>query len=201
MEAAFTHIYAANVWGGGSGGGSDVAYCAPLAAFLGAYLRDAGAARLVDLGCGDLRWMPAVVAAAGVAYTGVDCVPALLERHRAAHPGFAFVHADVAGTPPGALPDGDVYFVKDVLQHWPSATVDAWLRAFFAARPAAHLLVCNCSAGQRSAHRDIDAPGGAAPLHGDFPPLAAFGPVELLSWQTKTLYRLRPPAAAAAPAL
>jgi hypothetical protein len=195
MDAVFTDVYARGVWGVGSGGGSTPEHCAPLRDFLIDYLRSAGAASLVDLGCGDMQWMPAVVRATGVSYTGVDCVAPLLERHRAtygAEPAFSFVHADVAGAPPGTLPTGDVYFTKDVLQHWPTETIEAWLRAFFDARPDAHLLVANCSHDAQPARPRIVA-GEAAALRGEYAPLSYFRPEALLRWQTKTLYRLHPP--------
>jgi len=193
MERVFTSIYKQRAWGdrgGGSGPGSDAAFCAPLADFLTAHLRERGARSLVDLGCGAMTWMPAVVAGAGVDYTGVDCVKSVVDAAAARLPHLRFVHADFMGADVAALPRGDVVFVKDVLQHHTSEAVDAWLRAFFAARPDAHLLVANC-AYQRGAR--VLAPGGFVPLDGGQLPLAAFAPREVFAWETKRVYALSPP--------
>lgn len=194
MEEAFSEIYAHDAWGGGSGPGSRPEACAPLVQFLQSYFAAHQVRSMVDLGCGDVQWVSALVrprnrGSAGVAYTGVDCVKALEPKLRAK--GLAFHHADVAHADPATLPQGDVYLMKDVLQHWPSAKVEAWLRRFFRARPTAHLLVANCC-DQR--HDDRELPiGGFVPLGAKCMPLALFAPQELFAWSTKALVRLSPP--------
>lgn len=191
MDASqiFQRIYDEDRWAGGSGPGSDVEFCRPLVAWLSAYVQETGVRSLVDFGCGDLRWMPEVVAATGVRYTGLDVVPSLIERHRAAHPGLAFAALNVATASPDEIPVADLYWAKDVLQHWPTGDIEAFLDRFFAARPRARLVVCNC-AGQTSHHRRLDAVWRFAPLAGDRRPLAAYSPELLFAWGGKHVYRL-----------
>lgn len=189
MEKVYSDIYARDRWGGGSGPGSAPLYCAPLADFLSEWLNLEGARSLCDLGCGDLQWMPSVVERTGVRYVGVDCVPDLIERHtreRAGDERYEFRYADVSQMT--SYPDADVYFIKDVLQHWPTATVADWLQRFFAACPDARLLVVNCT-GQ-PAHRSLQN-GGFSPLDGDKPPFADYEGKPLFAWATKRMYELR----------
>lgn len=189
-RAVFEAIYAGDRWGGGSGPGSTPAFCAPLVDWLADYIARERVKWLVDLGCGDFQWMPAVIAATGVGYAGLDVVEELLAGHRSRHPGLRFLAADVATAPADELPEGDLYWAKDVLQHWSSEQVETWLARFFAARPAAHLVVCNCS-GQRGRRR-LDSRWRFAPLSASQPPLAAWRPEVLFEWGGKEVVRLRP---------
>jgi trans-aconitate methyltransferase len=187
----FGAIYAGDRWTGGSGPGSRPDFCRPLVRWLSRYIRDNGIRSVVDLGCGDFQWMPQVISATGVSYTGLDVYEPLVTSHRAAWPDHRFEVFDVCLAGPAAIPAGDLYWAKDVLQHWPSDTIAGFLDRFFAARPAAHLVVCNCS-GQASDVRVLDDRWHFAPLDGHRPPLAAFSPERLFRWGGKDVYRLSP---------
>jgi hypothetical protein len=182
----FSKIYKEDRWHGGSGPGSDPDFCRPLVEWLSEYIRSAGVKTLVDLGCGDFRWMPEVIAATGISYTGLDVVP--LESHRPG-PGVGFRHLDVSTADPSTLPDADLYWAKDVLQHWPTSSITGWLDRFFDHRPDAHLVVANC-AGQRDHARRLDDRWHFAPLEGNRKPLALFRPQLLFVWSGKHVYRL-----------
>lgn len=195
MRETFEEIYAKDAWAGGSGPGSDAGFCRPLVSFLAPYLRDHRVRSLVDLGCGDMRWMPHLVAAAGLErYVGLEVVPALVARHRIAFDPavFTFHELDVSAADPAWLPEGDCYWAKDVLQHWPDDAIVRFLDSFFAARPGARLLVANCS-HQRQGPRRLDDRHRFAPLHGDHDPLRRFSPETLFDWGGKIVYRLRGP--------
>lgn len=182
----FSSIYAEDRWNGGSGPGSRLAFCRPVAAFLARYIRQHRIRSLVDIGCGDLQWMPGVIAETGIRYTGLDVVPELVARHRAAWPAHRFEVLDAAA---GRLPDGDLYWSKDVLQHWTTETIVEFLDGFFAARPGAPILVANC-AGQTADDRVLDDRWHFAPLSGGRPPLAWFSPELLFAWGGKHVYAL-----------
>lgn len=186
----FERIYQADAWNGGSGPGSRPAFCRPLARWLRGYLAAERIGSLVDLGCGDLQWMPEALAGTGVAYTGVDVVESLLEVHRRRLPAWTFVRLDVAAADPADLPEADLYFAKDVLQHWPSRSISTWLGRFFRARPAARLVVVNCS-GQAGPRR-LDSRYHFAPLSPTRSPLAAHRPDVLFEWRGKAVVRLHP---------
>lgn len=194
MKDIFTDIYARNAWHGGSGPGSDPAFCAPLIAFLRNYLREHHVSILCDLGCGDLQWVPALIADTQTRYIGVDCVESLLAAHRKRYPAprYTFYCADVSTMPIIEIPAADAYFIKDVLQHWPSENIYQFLSEFFCANPAAHLLTVNCD-HQTSDTRELDAQYHFAPLNGAHTPLKQFRPETLFTWGGKTLYRLRGP--------
>jgi hypothetical protein len=189
--AVFASIYEDDRWNGGSGPGSRLRFCRPLVRWLRGYLAEHRIRSLVDLGCGDLQWMPAALADLDVTYTGLDVVESVLDRHRQHLPAnrWAFELVDVATAPIEAIPTADLYWAKDVLQHWPSASITAWLRRFFRARPKAHLVVCNCH-GQTASDRQLDAVWHFAPLDPSRPPLAEFHEATLFSWGGKTVVRL-----------
>jgi hypothetical protein len=190
MDAAsvFSRIYQEDRWSGGSGPGSRPDFCRPVAAFLEGFIRERRIRSLVDIGCGDLQWMPEVVRRTGVTYTGLDVVPALIERHRAAWPAHRFELLDATAGFAG-WPEADLYWAKDVLQHWPDETIEAFLDGFFAARPGARLLVANCT-GQGPGDRRLDDQWHFAPLDGDRRPLAQFSPRLVFAWVGKHVYAL-----------
>jgi hypothetical protein len=194
MKEVFTDIYARNAWNGGSGPGSDPTFCRPLVAFLETYVRVHNIGSLCDLGCGDLQWIPEVIENTGIRYIGVDCVTGLLAEHRKTYaaPRYTFYDGDVSTMPILEFPLASVYFIKDVLQHWPSENIRQFLGEFFCARPDAHFLTVNCN-HQTSDMRTLDAQYHFAPLNGIYEPLKRFQPEKLLDWGGKTLYRLRGP--------
>lgn len=189
MEKTFSTIYDKDVWGG-SGPGSSPEYCAPFADFLSKYISDSGVKSFCDLGCGDLRWMPGVVAKTGVSYIGVDCVRALIDKHSSWYvddPRYSFWHLDLSQA--DAFPDADMYMIKDVLQHWPSDAVAVWLNKFFSAKPDARLLVVNC--GGQTVARDLSV-GGWAPLDPDKYPMWNTDAKRVFTWASKNVYEVRP---------
>ena len=122
-EEVFTDIYLNNRWGGNagelcSGGGSHDdniadAYCALIAGHAAEF--GFGSAAFVDLGCGDMRIGRRLIPLCG-SYTGVDVVKMLVQRHQdeLASDSVGFHHLDITEDD---LPDGDVCFVRQVLQH------------------------------------------------------------------------------------
>jgi hypothetical protein len=122
-EEVFTDIYASNRWGGRSGtfnsgdGSHQIAVVAPYVARLTAELRDIGAESMtvIDLGCGDYSVGRQLSPACG-RYIGVDIVKALVAHDQATFGDYkvSFRHANIVEDP---LPEGDVCFVRQVLQH------------------------------------------------------------------------------------
>lgn len=191
MDASqiFSEIYNQNRWNGGSGPGSDVGFCRPLVAWLVRFVQENGIRSVVDFGCGDFRWMPEVLDATGVHYLGFDVVQSLIRQHRANYPRWSFETLDVGTAHPSAVPAADLYWAKDVLQHWSNEQIETFLDRFFTARPSANLVVCNCT-GQQSDRRRLDDCYRFAPLDGTRRPLAAYRPQLLYVWGGKHVYRL-----------
>lgn len=165
--ALFGEIYAVNGWLGGSGVGSFPEATAVYRRVLQQAV-DAGDVRsVVDAGCGD--WQIArLLDWSGVTYLGVDVVPELIERNRAAYgtEGIRFQALDMSKAP---LPRADLLVCKDVLQHLPSAWVSAFLA--HAAGRYRYLLITN----------DVVGPG--------CPPEALNSDIGLGLWRTLDLAR------------
>ena len=123
VNEVFEQIYAAKVWGKGSGEGSDIAYCGRYAEVLVKIIQDFRVGSVLDLGCGDwqhgfsrhINW-------AGVNYLGIDVVAAVVERNQKEFGSehIRFQHGNILDCePPGA----DLILIKDVIQHWSNASV------------------------------------------------------------------------------
>jgi hypothetical protein len=122
-EQVFTAIYSHNRWGGAPGtfcsgdGSHESSIVAPYVAKVTAELEqmDARAMTVVDLGCGDYSVGKQLSPSCG-RYIGVDIVKALVAHNQAAFgsPKVSFQHANMVED---MLPDGDICFVRQVLQH------------------------------------------------------------------------------------
>ena len=180
----FAQIYKKDVWTKGSGPGSTVAFCAPLVDFLVKYVEQNKVKSFCDLGCGDLQWVPGFLARVpDLQYFGVDCVPSLMKKEIHG----TLINKDFSSCAPSELPDADLYFVKDVLQHWPSDMIDGWLKAFFKVRPRARLLTINDS--EQGRERIVQV-GGWGGLDGERLPLSGYDAQELFAWGGKKSYVL-----------
>jgi SAM-dependent methyltransferase len=116
----FEDIYRNRRWGGEgtspySGYGSDDEVTEPFIQFVRQYLRANGIRTVVDLGCGDFR-VGAKISEKVEGYTGVDVAPTVVRRNQHQFGGdrVKFVTLDITED---ALPDGDLYIVRQVLQH------------------------------------------------------------------------------------
>lgn len=128
-EAVFTDIYAQNRWGGAPGefnsglGTTDTPTVWPYVSMIAAQAAGEGflGLRFVDLGCGDFtvgKWLVPLCSQ----YVGVDVVGPLIERNQNVfgNEHVQFVRRDIVAD---ELPDGDVCFVRQVLQHLSNAQI------------------------------------------------------------------------------
>jgi hypothetical protein len=122
-EDIFTDIYSTNRWGGRPGtffsglGSRDNAIVSPYVTSVTAALKQIGAASMtaVDLGCGDYAVGRNLSPACG-RYIGVDIVRSLVAHNQATFGGHnvSFQYANIVED---LLPEGDICFVRQVLQH------------------------------------------------------------------------------------
>jgi hypothetical protein len=121
-EDVFTEIYANNLWGGDKGtycsgpGSRDSWIVGPYVECMGRELRQLGGAiTAVDLGCGDYA-IGSQLAPSCDRYIGVDVVQDLVAHNNRefANDSISFRHLDIVED---ELPDADVCFVRQVLQH------------------------------------------------------------------------------------
>jgi hypothetical protein len=113
--SVFEYIYRANVWNGvesRSGPGSGDAATRTMRRELLALIRELNPATIVDAACGDSYWMPDLEG-----YTGVDIVPAAIDRALALHPTRRYLVGDVREE----LPDAELVLFRDAMQHMPLA--------------------------------------------------------------------------------
>jgi hypothetical protein len=118
LAARFDRIHATNLWGAvtsRAGLGSEAGATLSLATALPRLLQRLGVVALLDAPCGDTRWLPPI---AGIAYTGVDIVPALIDAARAG--GGDYRLADITRDP---LPLADTILCRDCLVHLSFANI------------------------------------------------------------------------------
>lgn len=109
-------IYAAGGWQRcGSGPGSRLEVNGKLICFLKKMIVDGQIRSLVDVGCGDLQWTSEVIAHVE-SYTGIDCVPAIIEGNKNKFSQHQFLVLDVLHRD---LPDltCDLLICKDLFHH------------------------------------------------------------------------------------
>lgn len=122
-EEVFTQIYETNGWGGGPGefrSGSGTASKEVVSAYVARIFKEAKDegflnTAAVDLGCGDFRVGQQLLPLFS-AYVGVDVVAALIESHQRNYGNSTtrFAQLDVVQD---EIPNGDVCFLRQVLQH------------------------------------------------------------------------------------
>jgi hypothetical protein len=133
VESVFTEIYAQNKWGGERGefcsgdGSTDEQVVAAYVSMVEQVASAQGFAgrEFVDLGCGDFRVGCRLLPLCST-YTGVDVVRPLVRRNQETYGNATvrFMHLDITADDP---PDGDVCFVRQVLQHLSTQQIGAVL--------------------------------------------------------------------------
>jgi SAM-dependent methyltransferase len=118
-------------------------------------MRDHDIKTVLDIGCGD--WQHScLIDWTGIHYTGVDVVPHVVERNRAAHsaPNVTFMLADGRTVPL----DADLLIIKDVVQHWTTEEIIQFLDRMKRSRLRFALLAnCEPSLWLQQGNRDCAA--------------------------------------------
>lgn len=163
QQRTFTAIYEGNGWGNDesvSGPGSTVVRAADFQDALLALFDSLGARSLLDVPCGDVNWVRAVLAARPLDYTGVDIVEALIAHHTHAYaaPRRRFLCLDMTRDD---LPRADVILCRDGLVHLSFADARAALRNF---RRSRSRFLLTTTFVDRRRNQDV-ATGGWRPLN------------------------------------
>jgi 2-polyprenyl-3-methyl-5-hydroxy-6-metoxy-1,4-benzoquinol methylase len=69
---------------------------------------------VLDIGCGDLTWMPLTTTFQTKKYTGIDIVQSLIDQHSVTYPEHTFLCLDAVVQD---IPSADVICIRDVLFH------------------------------------------------------------------------------------
>jgi hypothetical protein len=132
-SAAFSKIYAENLWGdseSASGWGSTLSYTVPIRKHLERLLVDLNTKTFLDAPCGDFHWMAHVRMPPKTNYIGGDIVPELIEKLRRAHGTEGRYRFDVIDIVLGPIPKADLWLCRDVLFHLSNADALSVLRNF-----------------------------------------------------------------------
>lgn len=120
LKTAFTQIYQKQIWNGGkisiprSGPGSTMEVTKNIRELLDRIIPLYGLTSLLDIGCGDLTWIPTIKAFPKIKYVGIDIVEALIQQHRQTYPTKEFYCKNAIIDP---LPDCDLILIRDVIFH------------------------------------------------------------------------------------
>jgi hypothetical protein len=123
LKERFEYILERNLWSSEesrSGIGSTLSETATLRSSLPRLLRDVGAATLLDIPCGDFRWLSTTEL--NVRYIGADIVASLVEANRQQYASAdrTFVCLDLTSD---SLPQADVVLCRDCLVHLSYANI------------------------------------------------------------------------------
>lgn len=176
----FSKIYQVNAWGHGSGLGSTVEYTKEYRIFLQNFLNTIGVKTVLDIGCGD--WQSTkLIDWSKHQYIGVDCVESVINNNQKLYSkdNIQFKVHDIIGN--GWDTPVDLIIIKDVLQHWPTTTINKVLPQL--RNKAKYLLVINC-ANQPANVPDIPL-GGMRHLSHKLSPLNTYRPKLLFTFHTK----------------
>lgn len=170
MLAAFEAIHRDDRWTNVSGPGSHPDSTIEYRAFLARFMEANVVGSVTDLGCGDWQFSR-YIDWSRVKYTGLDVVPAIIERNvnLYAVPGIEFRPLKSTDD----LPGGDLLLAKEVLQHLPNDTVIEYLAVI--ARRYRFALLTNAIEPVVLANADIEF--GGWPLRLDQAPFSARGAV------------------------
>jgi len=127
----FNTIYGEKRWGDDnlSGGGSSIDYTQNTRSVICKVINDLNCNSMLDAACGDFEWMPLVLKQmkSDFKYIGCDIVPSLVEQHKNQYPQYEFRQVDFVND---KLPECDLIFCRDALQHLPIADIKKALRNF-----------------------------------------------------------------------
>ena len=118
MEHKFSNIYSKNIWGSGSGSGSNFSYANKFfLKELRTIIDNNNIKTIADCGCGDFEIMKHFHFKSDEIYDGLDCVDFLIANHNEQYStdNIGFIHKDVSVEVPSGY---DLVILKDVLQHW-----------------------------------------------------------------------------------
>ena len=155
--AIFSRLYTAS-----SGAGSSKEFTAPYREYLVGFMNSFRIRSVVDLGCGDMTVMSAVMGDLEhwARYFGVDIIDYRIQENRRLYPWGKFEQGDARTY---EVPECDLLICKDVLQHWTNVEVNRFL-ARLPAMPFKYALLTNCNYGPLADRNvDIEA-GGWRPL-------------------------------------
>ena len=174
----FDTIYRKQLWGIGSGAGSNPVEMVPWVEWLNDFIARNGITSVLDVGCGTGD----VAAKIEVAeYTGCDVVESLIRQLRESQPHRNWFACDFYRDR-HLLPSADVMILKDVLHHWTNEMIISFLDWVMMNAPTkwSHVIVCG---DNQQVESGADCPLG---MYRALDP--AMAPLNLYHWHTYKHY-------------
>jgi 2-polyprenyl-3-methyl-5-hydroxy-6-metoxy-1,4-benzoquinol methylase len=127
MEEAFTEIYEKNIWGGGSGSGSNMTRNnQKYIDILHGIIKDNELKTICDVGCGDWEFSHNIDFG-DASYIGIDCVKSVISENQRKY-GSSKITFQKNLVGPDYIPEGyDLVILKDVIQHWTDEDIMKYL--------------------------------------------------------------------------
>jgi hypothetical protein len=150
----FTKTYELCEWGnndaseysGSSGGGSSYLYNKDTyIPFVKKFIVDNNITKVIDLGCGDFICGPHIYDDLNISYTGYDAYEKVILHHNKKYSNskYKFVFLDFLNKKE-EIECGDVCILKDVLQHWNTPEIYAFLDYVVVNKKFKFILITNC---------------------------------------------------------
>ena len=115
-QSVFEHVYASSLWPDGNNTAQTMH--TPRNAIQSVLQEFHALSSIINIPCGNLTWMPELFPffeKHNITYTGVDIVPALIQKHRSKYPQWHFEQLDYVKQ---ELPiSADLIFSREALQH------------------------------------------------------------------------------------
>lgn len=185
----FSKIYHNCTWGeqicekfkGNSGFGSSIEFNDIFIAWFKQYLEINNFKSIVDLGCGDFRWMSKCLENTDIQYTGYDVYKELIDHHLEKYnKKYNFCFLDFFNDTENIM-HGDVCILKDVLQHHTYKDIEKLLTFLINSKKFSVILIINC---KETNVRDIET-GDFRGLSASCYPLSQFHAKILFYYHTK----------------
>ena len=142
----FSNIYRNGVWNDSrsdipkSGPGSSLANTIKFREFFDTFCENHTIESVLDIGCGDLTWMPLTKTFQTKKYTGIDIVQSLIDSHVTKYPQHTFLCLDAVAQ---NIPSADVICIRDVLFHLSIEDIQTLLKKL----KCKYLFVTSCRNG------------------------------------------------------
>lgn len=172
----FTDIYNNNFWGSTesrSGEGSELKNTLYLRTALPALLSKLEIKSILDIPCGDYKWMQ-YVDLSNITYIGADIVPELIYNNKLQHAGMDFRVLDITSD---SLPQTDVIFCRDCFVHLSYSLIESAITNII--KTDFKYILLTTFIGDRY-NIDINTDGNWRPLNFEKPPFSLPKPVEIL---------------------
>lgn len=124
-------------------------------------------------------------------YIGIDCAEPVIQRNQRVYKNktnYTFIHLDVFSYRDN-IPEGDIFIIKDVLQHFTNTQIEIFLDHMLKVYPHIPIMIINCC-NNVLIDRNIIT-GKFYPLNPAIAPLVNYELEELMRYRTKIVHLVK----------